>query len=125
MNVLCRLLFKACCLRFTQCMNTTKRLRLRRTKRIHRIHMSSAMGGIIHCSPHYEDPLTANQVLCRVVEHNMVNPRKPLLLRQYQQARGHSLARLVPRLAMVGVQTFHPGPYLHVESTVSITKFSC
>lgn len=125
MNVLCRLLFKARCLRLTQRISTMQRLRFRRTKRIHRIHMSSAMGRIIHCSLYYEDALTTRLVFCRVVEHNMVNPRKPLLLRQYQQARRHALARRVPRLAMLGVQALHASPYLHVESAVSITKSSC
>ena len=58
-----------------------ERFRLRRSKRIHRIHMSSAMGRIVHCSLDYEDPLTTSQILCWVVQYNMVNPRKPLLLR--------------------------------------------
>jgi len=125
MDKLYRLLFKARCLRLTQRISTMQRLRFRRTKRIHRIHVSSAMGWIIHCSLHYEDPLTPSQAFCRVVQHNMVNPRKPLLLRQYQQACGHALTRLVPRLPMLGVQAFHTSPDLHIESTVCIAKFSC
>ncbi len=124
MNMLYRLLFKAWCLRLIQRISTMKRLGLRCTNRIHRTHVSSAMGRVIHCPFHYEDPLPTSQRLCPVVEHNMVDARKPLLLRQYQQARGHPLARLVPWLPMLGIQTFHTSPYLHIERPVCITKFS-